>query len=187
MATRQLFLVAAAAALAAGCGSGNGMMGPGSGMTGSTPTGGASGGAVSFTSVSPAPGAVGVPVGSPIMLRFGGGMAAGMEQFIDLHQGDLSGPVVPMSCAWSADATVLTCTPASPLAAHTTYATHMGGGLMSRAGSVIDYAPALAVGGRWIMGGMMTGSHGGRGWGMMTGDWRNANGSYGMVFTFTTA
>ncbi len=121
------------------------------------------------------------------MLRFGGAMAAGMERYVDLHLHDLSGPVVPMACAWSPDGTVLTCTPASPLAAHTTYAIHMGGGLMSRAGSVIDYSPALAMGGRWIMGGMMTGSHGGMGWGMMTGDWRNANGSYGMVFTFTTA
>ena len=78
------------------------------------------------------------------MLRFGGAMAVGMEEFVDLHQGDLSGPVVPMSCRWSADATVLTCTPASPLAAHTTYAIHMGGGLMSRAGGAVLFLPAYS-------------------------------------------
>ena len=33
----------------------------------------------------------------------------------------------------------------------------------------------------------MTGTHGGMGWGMMASGWHNANGSYGMVFTFTTA
>ena len=38
------------------------------------------------------------------------------------------------------------------------------------------------MGGQWIMGGMMTGTHGGMGWGMMGSGWRNANGSYGMVF-----
>ena len=36
-----------------------------------------------------------------------------------------------------------------------------------------------------VGGGMV--SAGGMGWGMMGGGWRNANGSYGMVFTFTTA
>ncbi len=183
MSTRRLCVAAlGAAALAAGCSGSNGMTGPG--MMGGNVTGA---GGVAFVSVLPAPGATGVSPASPVTLRFSGAMGAGMEQFVDLHRGDLSGPVVPMSCTWSADATVLTCTPASPLAAATTYAIHMGGGLMSRAGSVIDYGAALAVGGQWIMGGMMTGSHGGMGWGMMTGDWRNANGSYGMVFTFTTA
>ena len=34
---------------------------------------------------------------------------------------------------------------------------------------------------------MMPGTHGGgMGWGMMGNGWRHANGSYGMVFTFTT-
>jgi hypothetical protein len=41
--------------------------------------------------------------------------------------------------------------------------------------------------GQWIMGGMMTGTHGEMGWGMMGSGWRNANGSYEMGFTFTTA
>ncbi len=168
-------------ALAGACGDGD-RMGPG--MNGRR---GPSAGAV-FMSVSPAAGAAGVPVGSPIVFRFNGAMGAGTEQYIDLHRGDLSGPEVPMSCGWSADRTLLTCTPRSPLASQTRYSIHLGGGMMSAGGAAVDYTTyGPGMGGQWIMGGMMTGSHGGMGWGMMGGGWRNANGSYGMVFTFTTA
>jgi hypothetical protein len=157
---------------------GSGMNGPGGG----TPTGAA------FMSVSPAGGAIGMAVGSPITFRFSSAMGAGMEQYVDLHMGDLAGAEVAMGCAWSADRTLLTCTPGSPLAPRTTYAIHLGGGMMSSGGVAVDYAThGLGMGGQWIMGGMMTGTHGGMGWGMMGGGWRNANGSYGMVFTFTTA
>jgi hypothetical protein len=157
----------------------------GSGMNGSG--GGTSAGAA-FMSVSPAGGATGLAIGSPIMFRFRGAMGAGMEQYVDLHMGDLSGAEVAMSYAWSADRTLLTCTPTSPLASHTTYAIHLGGGMMSAGGVAVDYTTyGPAMGGQWIMGGMMTSTHGGMGWGMMGNGWRNANGSYGMVFTFTTA
>ena len=170
-----------AATLAVGCGGGSNTMG--SGMNGS---GGSSAG-VSFMSVAPISGATGVAVGAPITFRFSGAMGAGMEQYFDLHMGDLSGAEMPMACAWSSDRTQLTCTPNTPLTAHTTYAIHLGGGMMSAAGSAIDYSAGLGMGGQWIMGGMITGTHGGMGWGMMGNGWRNANGSYGMVFTFTTA
>lgn len=172
-----------AATLAAGCGGGSTNM-MASGMNGS---GGSSAG-VSFRSVSPISGATGVAVGSPMAFRFSGAMGAGMEQYVDLHMGDLSGAVVGMSCAWSGDRTVLTCTPATPLQPSTTYAIHMGGGMMSAGGAAVDYTTyGPGMGGQWIMGGMMTSTHGGMGWGMMSNGWRNANGSYGMVFTFTTA
>lgn len=158
-------------------------MGPGMNGSGSGTSAGAA-----FMSVSPAGGEVSVAVGSPITFRFNGAMGGGMEQYVDLHMGDLSGPVVAMTRAWSADRTVLTCTPASPLASRTTYAIHLGGGMMSAGGVAVDYTTyGPAMGGQWIMGGMMTGTHGGMGWGMMGSGWRNANGSYGMVFTFTTA
>jgi hypothetical protein len=110
-----------------------------------------------------------------------------MEQNVDLHMGDLSGAEMPMNCGWSADRTLLTCPLASPLAAHTTYAIHLGGGMMSAGGAAVDYTAGLGMGGQWIMGGMMTGNHGGMAWGMMGSGWRNANGSYGMMFSFTTA
>jgi hypothetical protein len=172
-----------AAALGVACGGGNSMTGPS--MSGS---GSSSAGAVAFMAVSPVAGASGVPVGSPITFRFSGAMGTGMEQYMDLHMGDLSGAEMPMSCAWSGDRTLVTCTPASPLASRTTYALHLGGGMMSAGGMAVDYTTyGPGMGGQWIMGGMLTGTHGGMGWGMMGSGWRNANGSYGMAFTFTTA
>jgi hypothetical protein len=172
-----------AAALGSACGGGNGMMG----ANGNSPGAGGPTGGAAFMSVSPAAGETGVPVSAPMMFRFSGEMAAGMEQYVDLHVGDLSGPEVGVACGWSAGRTQLTCTPGSSLASHTTYAMHLGGGMTSAGGAAVDYTAGLGMGGQWIMGGMMTGTHGGMGWGMMGGGWRNANGSYGMVFTFTTA
>jgi Big-like domain-containing protein len=169
------------ASLGVACGAGSNMMG--SSMNGSENTG-ASG--VAFISVSPAGGATGIGVGAPIAFRFSGGMGEGMEQYMDVHMGDLSGPEMSMNCAWSVDRTLLTCTPSSPLAAHTTYAIHLGGGMVSARGTAVDYTAGLGMGGQWIMGGMMTGTHGGMAWGTMGSGWRNANGSYGMMFTFTT-
>jgi hypothetical protein len=171
-----------AATLAGACGGGSSTMG--SGMNGSG--GGAAAGA-SFMSVSPAGGANGIGVGSSMTFRFSGAMGAGMEQYVDLHLGDLSGAEIAISCGWSADRTLLTCTPGSPLAPRTTYAIHMGGGMTRGGGVAVDYTAGLGMGGQWIMGGMMSGTHGGMAWGMMGNGWRNANGSYGMVFTFTTA
>lgn len=182
--TRRIGVLAVsiAAALTSACGGGQKMMA--SSMNGS---GGTSAGAA-FMSMLPAGGATGVAASSPITIRFSGAMGAGMEQYVDLHMGDLSGPEVAMSCAFSTDRTLLTCTPGSPLASRTTYAVHLGGGMMSAGGAQLDYTThGPGMGGQWIMGGMMTGSHGGMGWGMMGDGWRNANGSYGMVFSFTTA
>ncbi len=170
------------AVLGGSCGGSQNMMGPG--MNGSQATSAG----VAFMSVSPMAGAVGVAASTQVTLRFSGAMGMGMEQYVDLHVHDLSGAVVAMSCAWSGDRTLLTCTPGASLAPQTTYAVHLGGGMMSAAGAAIDYTTyGPAAGGQWIMGGMMTGTHGGMGWGMMGSGWRNANGSYGMVFTFTTA
>lgn len=131
---------------------------------------------------------MGVPGSSPIAFRFGAAMGAGMEQYIDLHMGDLAGPTVPMNCGWSGDRTTLTCTPQGPLAPRTTYVVHLGGGMMTQAGQLLDYTQyGSMMGGQWIMGGMMSNSHAGGSWGMMGPAWRNANGSYGIAFSFTTA
>ena len=171
-----------AAVFAVACGGGSSATGPS--MPGS---GGGGAGVVSLTAESPVAGATGVPVGSPITFRFSGAMGAGMEQFMDLHRGDLSGPEMLMACAWSADRTQATCTPASPLAPRTMYTIHLGGGMTGANGLAVDCTPGLGMGGQWITGGMMTGNHGGMAWGMMGSGWRNANGSYGMMFSFTTA
>lgn len=159
----------------AACG-GNAMTGPGPAM------------GTAFLSVNPQGGMMGVATSTPLSFRFGGPMAPGMEQYFDLHMGGLDGPVVPMSCGWSADRTTLTCNPAAPLQPRTTYTIHMGGGMMdadARPVGFDTYGPMM--GGQWIMGGMMAGTHAGMSWGMMGNGWRNANGAYGMAFSFTTA
>ena len=92
-----------------------------------------------------------------------------------------------MSCAWSTDRTQATCTPTSPLASRTRYALHLGGGMSGANGVAVDCTPSLGLGGLWVTGGLMAPTHGGMGWGSMANGWYAANGSYGMVFTFTTA
>ncbi len=166
----------------AGCGGGTDMpMGPGDMgpvEVGMSPT---------FMSVSPGGGAMGVPVGSPLELHWGAPMRVGMEQYVDLHMGDLSGPVVPMGCAWSANQTTLVCTPSSPLQPGTQYTIHVGGGMVDANGQVIDMDTyGAGLGGQWVQGGMMGAGHGGTAWGMMGAGWHDSNGAYGMAFTFTT-
>ena len=169
-----------AAGLGAACGGGSDSVPSGTDGSGR-------GAPTALVSVTPAAGATGVAVGTPITLRFSGGMGAGMEQWVDLHRGDLSGEQVDLVCGWSGDRILLTCTLVLPLAPHTTYTIHLGGGMRSAEGVAVDYtAHGPGLGGQWVMGGMMTGSHGGMAWGTMGSGWRNANGSYGMVFTFTT-
>lgn len=167
--------------LAAGCGSGNdsSMMGP---------SGAGSQTGASFMSVTPQGGAMGVSDSTSMVFRFGAAMGDGMEQYVDLHMGDLAGPTMPMKCAWSSDRTILTCTPQGPLPPHANYALHLGGGMMTQAGRTLDYAQyGPVMGGQWVLGAMMGGVHAGGSWGMMGANWRHANGSYGMVFSFTTA
>jgi hypothetical protein len=144
-------------------------------------------GTTSLMSVSPSGSTSGVPVNTSLTMRFGHAMAPGMEQFVDLHVGDPSGPTVPPSCGWSPDRTLLTCVPETPLRPRTTYALHLGGGMMDADDHVVDIGEhGTPMGGQWLYPNMMSG-HGGMPWGRMGSGWRNPNGSYGMFFTFTTA
>ena len=180
-ASSLMAVVVGVAGLGVGCG------GDGGSMTGPSAMGMGSPGAA-FMSVTPQGGAAGVSVSGSIVLRFGGAMGTGMEQYVDLHMGDLAGPEVSMTCGWSGNRTTLTCAPQGPLSPRTTYAFHLGGGMMAQSGQPLDYAQyGPMMGGQWIMGGMMSGSHGGSPWGTMGSGWRNTNGSYGVAFTFTTA
>lgn len=182
------FVIAPALALtllAAGCGgeSGRDMMGAGPDP-----------GAV-LLSVTPPGGASGVPGSTPIVLRFAAAMGAGMEQYVDLHAGGLSGATVPMSCRWSGDRTTLTCTPQGPLAGRTPHVVHVGGGLMTEAGRPVDCDRyGAGQGGRRVMEEWMGPGHGAPPWGGggparggMPPGWRGPDGSYGMAFAFTTA
>ena len=132
----------------------------------------------------PTGGATGVNPAAPIVVTFSHGMQSGMEQYVALHEGGVDGPVVPMTCGWSSDRTTLTCTPQSPLAPATRYTLHLGGGMRDQTGGGLDYEQCIAQhDGQWATAGMM-----GMGDSSMMGPgWRHANGSYGMVFTFTTA
>lgn len=176
-----LVLIFGLAFLATGCGSGadTSMMGP-------SPTGAQTGG--TLMSVTPQGGTTGVSGSTSMVFRFNAAMGSGMEQYVDMHMGDLAGATMPMNCAWSPDRTTLTCTPQGPLSPRTTYVMHLGGGMMTQAGQALDYGQyGPMMGGQWITGGMMGSSHAGSAWTMMGSNWHNANGSYGMAFTFTTA
>jgi len=139
-------------------------------------------------SVSPAGGTSGVSVTTQMVLTFGVAMGQGMEQYVDLHRGDLAGPTLSLHCGWAANGTVLECTPLEPLEAQTTYWLHLGGGLHDPAGQGIDLGPyGPMYGGSWITGGMMMGSHAGQPWAAMGAGWHDAGHGYGMAFPFTTA
>lgn len=148
-------------------------------------------------SVVPTGGATGVDPSAPVEVEFGHPMNPAMADFADVHEGDLVGPEVPGSWSWSNDHTRLTFTPDQPLKPRTTYVIHLGGGMMDVDGHPVDFQRhGFTMGGEWATDTMM--HEGMMGGGMMGGDpgsqdyhmgpgWGHANGSYGMVFTFTTA
>jgi hypothetical protein len=154
-------------------------------MTGASPTSTAS--STVLAAVVPSGSSVAVPTSTAIVMRFNHAMLAGMEKYMDLHEGDTSGPTVPMSCGWSSDRTVLTCEPAAPLKTQTRYTIHVGDSMMDADDHPVNMDPGLTMGGQWLMAGMMGGMHAGSAMGMMGSGWVGANGSYGMVFGFTTA
>jgi hypothetical protein len=138
--------------------------------------------ATQLLSVSPRGGATGVASTTDIVLTFNQPMMMGMEQYMALHQGGLSGPTLPMSCNWSDSRTTLTCRPDQPLAAGTRYTVHMGGGMMDADGRRVGMERyGRKMGGRCATGRMMGGQSG-----MMGAGWTHTDGSYGMAFEFTT-
>ncbi len=139
-------------------------------------------------SVSPAAGATEVDPSTPIMIRFSGPMASGMEQYADVHQGGIGGPVVPMTCTFSADRTTLTCAHDEPLQTHTHYTIHMGSGMMDGSGHPAEIeSHGMAMGGQPVTGQMMGGMHNGQPTGMMGQGWTDSDGHIGMAFTFETS
>ncbi|MGE5803067.1 MAG: Ig-like domain-containing protein [Gemmatimonadota bacterium] len=138
-------------------------------------------------SVVPSGGAAGVDPNAPIVITFSHPMQQRMEQYAALHEGDVRGAVVPGAWTWSGDRTKLTFTPTSPLAGQTQYTLHLGGGMRAMDGGFVDYGPCVEeYSGRWATGDMMGGGMMGGG-AMMGSGWRHPNGTYGMVFSFTTS
>ncbi|MBI4410056.1 MAG: Ig-like domain-containing protein [Gemmatimonadetes bacterium] len=150
-----------------------------------------------LASVVPPGGATGVDPNGPIVVEFTHAVGTGMEQYVVLHEGTVTGPVVPGTWSWSADRTRLTFTPASPLQSQTRYTLHIGGGMRDADGHTVGLERHGGhMGGQWATGEMMTDGMMGGGWmgggmmadsTMMGAGWRHANGSYGMVFSFITS
>ncbi len=164
LAVRSLF--AGAAVIGAGCSSG--MMDPDF--------------ATQLLSVSPRGGATAVATASDVVLSFNRPMMVGVEQYVVLHQGGVTGLAMPIQCNWSDGQRTLTCRPTQPLAPASVFTIHMGGGMTDADGQGVGMGQfGMGMGGRWATGGMM-GSQSG----MMGTGWTHSNGSYGMLFEFTT-
>lgn len=146
----------------------------------------------SLVSVIPAGGASSVAPGAPIVMTFSHAMGSWMEAYVSLHEGDVTGPIVPGGMTWSSNRMTLTFTPTSPLKSATAYTLHMGGGMKDADGNPIDMTAQGMMGGQWASGAMMSGGGMMGGGGPMAGQemgpgWMGSNGMYGMVFQFTTA
>lgn len=150
-------------------------------------------GAAEVVSISPANAATGVDPARPLVVTFTRSMMNGMESLVILHEGSVSGSAVSGTFAWSTDRTTLTFTPTMALKRGTMYTLHLAPSLVSADGKPIDLAACTRIGGQYatttMMGaGVQQGMMGGAwGPGMMGSGWRAADGTYGMVFTFTTA
>ncbi len=143
-------------------------------------------GTTALAGVSPAGGAVGVDPNGMVTATFDHALMPGMERYAALHEGDVTGPVVAGTWAMSADRAALTFTPASPLKHAARYTIHLGGGIMGADDRPVNMAPGQMMGGQYVTGTMMGGGMMG-GSGMMGGGWQGAGGTYGMIFSFTTA
>lgn len=153
--------------------------------------------ATAVVSATPVGGTTEVDPNARLSIVFDGAMMPGMERYVDLHRGDVTGPVHSIDCDWSEDYTTLTCTPATPLEPATWYTLHLGGGVRGRSGGPIHMDPD-ACGCNWAEAGPPDGhgpgegpmrgqSHAGEPWPMMDHGWRHPNGAYGMVLRFRTS
>lgn len=141
-----------------------------------------------LASVVPAGGAVGVDPAAPVVAEFTHPVMDGMEKYMAVHEGEVTGPTIAGAWEWSEDRTRATFRPSSPLKSGTRYTIHLGGGMLDLAGHVLGLSThGPQMGGQWATGQMMSGGMTGVTGSMMGPGWRHANGSYGMLFTFTTA
>lgn len=138
------------------------------------------------TAVTPPGGAVDVDPAGLVMITFSRPMQKGMEMYAALHEGDVTGPEVTGTWSWAEDGLSLQFAPAAPLANATLHTIHLGGGMVDGRGDVLGLESCVVLhGGQWATEGMMGG-------GMMAGQdmmgsgWRGGDGTYGMLFGFTT-
>jgi hypothetical protein len=117
--------------------------------------------------------------GGTVAMAFNGTMMTGMEQYVDLHQGDTTGALVPMTCAMSTDRAMITCAPNAALTPGADYTLHMGAGMMGSNGRPVDMSAGMGMGGTWMTSGMMGGHNGA----IMGNGWTDTAGHGGMLFT----
>lgn len=141
-------------------------------------------------SVTPEGGAQNVGVSSTtIEVTFNHAMHDHATDYMAVHEGDVTGPEVMGSWMMEENATVMRFVLDAGLKEGTRYSVHIGGGLEDAEGHGVDLeAHGMSMGGMWAAESMMTGGMmGGQHPHMGTG-WRHPeNGTYGMVFSFTTA
>lgn len=131
-------------------------------------------------------------VGTAVTVRFDHPMNPAMSDFAALHEGDVDDPGVDGAWSWADDGTTLSFTPASSLKPATRYTIHLGGGMRDALGHPVGFEEHGAqMGGSWatadMMGGGMASGMGDPISGHMGDGWRHpSNGTFGMVFTFTT-
>jgi len=143
-----------------------------------------------LVSIQPANATAGVDANAPVVLQFNHAMMAGMEMLVVVHEGSVSGVAVPVATTWSADRMTLTIKPQATLKHATTYVVHLSPSLKDSAGNMIRMVPGTAMGGTMVSGSMMGASsmmNGQWGPGMAGAGWQAANGTFGMMYTFTTA
>ena len=143
-------------------------------------------------SVLPAASSTGVSATTPIVLTFNMSMMSGMEMLVVVHEGSVTGTQVTGTSSWSTDRRVLTIMPATALKAKTTYVVHLSPSLQGMNGKAIDLAQRATIGGTLVSGSMMGAGTAGMmngtwGPGMMGAGWQSTDGTFGMLFSFTTA
>ncbi len=177
---RMTAAVPVVALLLAACGSSSGPAGPADSVAL----------APSLASIQPGNATTGVDPSALVVLKFTRSMMTGMEMLVILHEGSVTGATIPASATWSSDRMTLTLKPQSALKRGTTYVVHLSPNLQDTAGRMINMTPGTMMGGRTVTDGMMgSGSmtNGQWGPGMMGAGWQASNGTFGMIFTFTTS
>jgi hypothetical protein len=148
--------------------------------------------APAVVSIRPSASTTGVDPSLPITITFSMSMMPGAEMLVVVHEGSVTGPQVAGTSAWSADRKVMTFTPAAMLKAKTTYVVHIAPSITAANGKAVDPASCTSIGGHVVTGGMMGSAQSGMmngswGPGMMGAGWKAGDGTFGMMFTFTTA
>lgn len=144
-------------------------------------------------SVAPAGEAVDVALDAPVVVTFDHAMHGHAADYAAVHEGDVTGPVVEGSWMMEENGTVMRFTPGQDWKAGMEYTIHLGGGMTDVEGHHVDMGThGTHMGGEWATGSMMGGTHGagmnGSQHGHTGAGWEHPeNGSYGMLFTFTTA